>query len=167
MKAFHITETGSFMAKLLSGSSFDAFLMEEASIHMAVLWQADGHLNRDFYTAQEWENREERPYDLAQWEEVRPDFRSIIKGTRVPASFRFVLHLKPEAAAALLKAAAPETAADNVAAMVLTIRYDEKGVILVTGLSVRSFSVDRTPEKVWDEAVQNFLASKEIAFEPL
>lgn len=167
MKAFHIKETGSFMAKLLSGSAFDAFLMEEASLHMAVLWQADGHLNRDFYTEEEWENRELRPYDLAKWEDMRPYFRSLIKGTRVPSFFRFVLHLKPETAASLLKAAGQEAAAANIAAMVLTIRYDEKGVTLVTGLSFRSFSLDRSPEKIWDDAVQNFLASKEIAFEPL
>lgn len=167
MKAFRITETGAFMSGLLSGNAFDAFLMEEASIHMAVLWQTDGHLNRDFYTGEEWEDRSVRPYDLAQWEEVRPYFRSIIKGTKVPSFFRFVLHLKPEKAEALLRAAHAEDASDNLAAMVLTIRYDQTGVTLVTGVSVRTFTVDRTPEKVWDEAMQAFLAAKEMSFEPL
>ncbi len=46
MKAFKITETGNFMTKLLSGRSFDSFLLEEASLSMQVTWVLDGKINR-------------------------------------------------------------------------------------------------------------------------
>ena len=42
MRAFKITETGNFMTKLLSGGSFDSFLLEEASLSMQVTWILDG-----------------------------------------------------------------------------------------------------------------------------
>ena len=47
MKAFKITETGNFMTKLLSGRTFDSFLLEEASLSMQVTWILDGKINRN------------------------------------------------------------------------------------------------------------------------
>ena len=53
MRAFQIKETGNFMTKLLSGGTFDSFLLEEASLHMQVAWHLDGHLNMDFFDDEE------------------------------------------------------------------------------------------------------------------
>ena len=53
MRAFKITETGNFMTKLLSGGSFDSFLLEEASLSMQITWVLDGRINRSFYSNEE------------------------------------------------------------------------------------------------------------------
>ena len=167
MRAFQIRETGSFMSGLLSGDLFDAFLLEEASLHTAVHWQTDGRVNRDFYDSETWNDPAQRPYELAQWKQVRPYFRELIKGTRAPSSFRFVLHLKPETMTALLSRAGLSGLSDSIAALVLTIRYDGKQVSLVTGVGMKTFMMDRSADKMWDDAMQRFLVRADIAFDPL
>ena len=136
MKAFKITETGNFMTKLLSGRTFDSFLLEEASLSMQVTWILDGKINRNFYTKEEWEDKTDHPFPLISWSEVRGHMRELIRGKKAPAC-----------------------------AMVLNIRYDGKEVTLVTGIALKSFTLDRNADRIWDEAMGRFLASCEIGYE--
>ena len=64
MKAFKITETGNFMTKLLSGRTFDSFLLEEASLSIKTTWILDGKINRNFYSSEEWEDETNHPFPL-------------------------------------------------------------------------------------------------------
>ena len=50
MLAIQIKDVKTFMSKLLSGNTFDSFLLEEAQIHTFNTFVIDGHQNRDFYT---------------------------------------------------------------------------------------------------------------------
>jgi hypothetical protein len=109
-------QLGTFMGKLFSSDSFDSFLLEEASIRTAVTWDLDGHLNKDFYTAEEWDDKTARPWDLLPWSEVRPLCRELIKGKKAPVSFRFVLQLKPEYLSKTLHAGAKSVSDMSAAA---------------------------------------------------
>ena len=53
------------MGKLLTGEDFDSFLLEEASIRTYNTFIIDGHQNRDFYSTEEWEDKQIRPYDFS------------------------------------------------------------------------------------------------------
>ena len=55
----------------------------------------------------------------------------------------------------------------QVKAFVLNIRYDGTGLTLVTGTSYNTFLMDKTPETLWDQAVRQFLARREISCEEL
>ena len=103
MIALKITNVKQFMGKLLGSEDFDSFLMEEASISTYNTFRIDGRQNRDFYSSEEWEDKELRPYDFTPWKTIRPICFDLIKGTRTPSSFQFVLHLIPEYTASILK----------------------------------------------------------------
>lgn len=154
-------QLGTFMGKLFSSDSFDSFLLEEASVRTAVTWDLDGHLNRDFYTAEEWDDKTARPWDLLPWSEVRPLCRELIKGKKAPVSFRFVLQLKPEYLSRTLHAGAP--ASDAVSALLLNIRYDGSAASILTGVSYSTFTLDKSAEALWDKTVIRFLESREIS----
>jgi hypothetical protein len=47
----------------------------------------------------------------------------------------------------------------------LNIRYDGTHLTCVTGTSFKSFMMDKTLEREWDEMVKKFFLKKEIAFE--
>lgn len=166
MKAFKITETGNFMTKLLSGGSFDSFLLEEASLRMQGTWTFDGHVNRAFYTDEEWTDPKIHGSDLVSWGETRGHLRELIRGKKAPASLSIVLQLPQEPMRKLLADAGLPEMADNVGAMVLNIRYDGSHVTLVTGISLKNFTLDKDASLLWDDSVQKFLASRKIAFEP-
>ncbi|MCM1235756.1 MAG: DUF5721 family protein, partial [Ruminococcus flavefaciens] len=72
MIALRIQNVKQFMAKFLTGDDFDAFLLEKAVISTYNTFTIDGRENRDFYTAEEWEDKEIRPYEFSPWKKVRP-----------------------------------------------------------------------------------------------
>ncbi len=165
MIALKITNVKQFMGKLLTGEDFDSFLLEEASISTHNTFRIDGHQNRDFYSSEEWEDKDLRPYDFSTWKSVRPICFNLIKGTRTPSSFQFVLHLIPEYVASILKKGDTSVTTLQVKAFVLNIRYDGGALTLVTGTSYNTFLMDKTPDTLWDQAVRKFLAQRQIAFE--
>lgn len=165
MKAFKITETGNFMTKLLSGGSFDSFLLEEASLHMQGTWTVDGHVNRAFYSEEEWADPSAHPFDLLTWRDVRGHLRELIRGKKAPAGLSIVLQLAPKSMEKLLTNAGLSEMIDSVGAMVLNIRYDGAKVTVVTGISLKTFTLDKNAALLWDDFVQRFFAAQKIAFE--
>ena len=155
------------MTKLLSGSSFDSFLLEEASLSMQVTWVLDGKINKGFYSAEEWEDASTHPYPLIAWSEVRGHMRELIRGKKAPAALSIVLHLRPDYCEKILTAQGYSQLKENIGAMVLNIRYDGSEVTLVTGIALKSFTLDRNADRIWDETMEKYLASREIGFETM
>lgn len=167
MIALKITNIKQFMAKLLGSKDFDNFLLEEASISTYNTFMIDGHQNRDFYSSEEWEDKELRPYEFSTWKKLRPICFELIKGKHTPTAFRFVLHLIPDHAASILQRGDTAVTPQQVRAFVLNIKYDGTTLMLVTGTSFHTFLMDKTPDALWDSAVKQFLAKWEISYEQL
>ena len=167
MIALKITGLGSFMSRLFSGNTFDSFLLAEGTLQMAVTWQVDGRLNRGFFEKEEWEDPERRPHDYAAWSDVRPALRELIRGKKTPVSFQFILHLKPELMENMLQKEGDSELLSSVGAFVLTVRYRDNEASLLTGISMKSFTMNKNADILWDKAVKRFLQAKEISFEPL
>lgn len=167
MIALKITNVKQFMAKLLGSEDFDSFLLEEAAISTYNTFMIDGHQNRDFYSTEEWEDQELRPYELSTWKKLRPICFDLIKGKRTPASFRFVLHLMPEHTVSILQKGDTAVTPQQVRAFVLNIKYDGTTLMLVTGTSFHTFLMDKTPDTLWDNAVRQFLSKQDISYEEM
>lgn len=168
MTSYTITNKGMFMSQLLSARCFDSFLLEKAMIRMNVTYEIDGHLNRNFYTDEEWQNAAEGG-GLAAWSEIREHCRNVIKGTKAPTAFLFVMVLKPELVAKVLSGATPDSAA-SVQGLSIAIRSADGAdgsmqIQVITGASMKSFTTDRNAMQIWDSAVGRFLAASGIAFE--
>lgn len=164
MISFKIKNVRQFMGKFLASEAFDSFLVEEASISTYNTFQIDGHQNREFYTTKEWEDREIRPYDFSQWKQLRPICYSLIKGTRTPSAFKFVLHLMPDYVASILKDGDTGITPQQIKAFVLTVRYDDTGLTLITGTSFHTFIMDKSADELWDKAMGRFLDKREIEY---
>ena len=167
MIALKITNIKQFMGKLLGSGDFDSFLLAEASISTYNIFHIDGHQNRDFYTAEEWEDEEIRPYDFSTWKTIRPICFDLIKGTHTPTAFRFVLHLIPKYTESILRDGETAVTPQQVKAFVLNVKYDGTDLTLVTGTAFHTFLMDRTPDLLWDTAVRQFLSEKEITYEEM
>ena len=167
MIALKITNIKQFMGKLLGSEDFDSFLLEEASISTYNTFSIDGHQNKEFYTTEEWEDETIRPYDFSAWKTIRPICFDLIKGTRTPTAFRFVLHLIPKYTEEILQDGDTAVTLQQIRAFVLNIKYDGTDLTLVTGTAFHTFLMDKTPDILWDRAVKQFLAKKEIAYEEL
>ena len=167
MIALRITNVKHFMGKLLTGEDFDSFLLEEASIRTYNTFIIDGHQNRYFYSTEEWEDKQIRPYDFSCWKAMRPICFELIKGKHTPAAFHFVLHLMPEYMASILSGGDTAVTPQQIKAFVLNIRYDGSALTLVTGTAFHTFLPDKTPDSLRDQAIRQFLTKREIAYEEL
>ena len=167
MIALKITGLGSFMSRLFSGNTFDSFLLSEGSLQTAITWQFDGKLNKGFFEKEYREDPAQCPYDYAAWSQVRPALRELIRGKRAPVSFQFILHLKPEIMQTLLEKEGDSELKSCVGAFVLTVRYKNGEASLLTGISMKSFTMNKNADRLWDKTVRQFLETKEIAFELL
>ena len=167
MIALKITGLGSFMSGLFSRNVFDAFLLTEGTLRMSVTWQVDGRLQEAFFEKEVWEDPGQRPYDHIPWSSIRPLLRELIRGKKPPVTFRFVLQLKPEYMKAMLEKEGDSELLSCVGAFVLTINYKNSEATILTGISMKSFTMNKNADILWDKAVRKFLQSKEISFEPL
>ena len=48
-----------------------------------------------------------------------------------------------------------------------SIRYKDGEATLLSGISMKSFTINKNADILWDKAIRRFLQSKGIAFEPL
>ncbi len=161
MLALQITELKSFMNTLLKTNTLDDFLLQETTLQTAISYVIDGRINQNFFQP------EERPLESPEfitYGEVRPTLFELIKGKRTPLAFQLVLQLSPEKSALLF----PEGLATHlIKGLILNIRYDGTKAILTSGISYTSFSLDKTPEIIWDEALMHMLSQANISYEVL
>lgn len=165
MLALQVTSLKNLMNQLLVGDVFSPFLLEEAVITTAFTYTIDGHIHKEFYP-QEERGADMIPYELLPWSEAKGLCFDLIKGRHTPLYFKFVLHLKPEQAARLLEKE-QVAEASLVKALVLTIKYDEKGALLTTGTAYNTFVMSKEADGIWDRAVVKYLSGKGISFEEL
>ncbi len=167
MISLKITNVKHFMGRLLGSDDFDSFLLEEATVSTYNTFQIDGHMNREFYTTEEWEDETIHPYDFSMWKNMRPICFDLIKGTHTPSAFRFVLHLIPQYVQPILSKGDTAITSQQIKAFVLNIKYDGTVLTLVTGTAFHTFLMDKTPDALWDQTLRQFLDKKGISYEEL
>ncbi len=167
MLALQITSMKSFMNHLLVADTFENFLLAQATISTANTYQIDGHMNKEFYTAEELSNPACCPYDFVRWKDLKPFVFNLIKGKKTPLFFKLILHLQPQNVGKLLAAAGCSVSSEQVKALVLTIKYDGSHTVLTTGSAYHTFIMSKELDEIWDKALMQFLSRKGIAFEVL
>lgn len=161
MIALQITSSKDFMGKLLISESFHDFLMIEAQIITANVYTIDGHIQKEFYSKEEWEDKTICPYLLVRWQDMKSVIFSIIKGKHTPVKFQIVLQLKPEK---LLEWFGMDDKGE-IGALLCTVRYENGKTLLLSGVSYNGFTMNKEPERMWDSRIKTFLVEKQIDFE--
>ena len=164
MKAYKITERKNFMGRLLGSSVFDSFLLAEASITTYNTFLIDGRINKGFFTG-DLNDEALPPYEFSQWTDMRSLCFDLIKGKRTPVNFKLTLHLKPELVSEILASGDTLVTLSDLKAFVLNIKYDGSALTCTTATAFYTFLPDKTPDRLWDEYVLQFLTEKEIDFE--
>ena len=163
MIALKIEDMKQFTARLFMGEMCDLFLIREAEIITFNVFTIDGHIRQGYYSEEELE--ENQLEELSSWKMIRPYCFSLIKGKKLPGSFQIVLQMPPQAVEKFVAARQMPLRADQVNGLYLNIRYEEGKLFCVTGTSVSFFTLDKTLDSEWDQAVRSFLKKNEIIFE--
>lgn len=162
MIALRIEDQKAFTSELFVGGTFDAFLVREANITTFNSFSIDGRIRPGYYSAGEAEENGVGEYSA--WRVLRPVCYSLIRGKRLPVSFRIVFLLSPDARERFIASHAQKTAPGAVGGLYLNVSYENGALNCTTGVSMNVFTPDRTAEREWDESVARFFRQKGIAF---
>lgn len=163
MIALNVQDVKDFMARLLISEEFDSFWLCEASITTFSTFQIDGTLRPEFFDTEEVEALTKSGRTHCLWQEVKPYCFSIIKGKKTPLSFKIVFQLSRQASEQLLLKNASSWSINDIYGLYLNLQYDGTSLICTTGTSMKLFSMDKSLDLLWDEAVITFFKKHQIA----
>jgi hypothetical protein len=79
--------------------------------------------------------------------------------------FKFTFQLSKDNTAKLLASSGiTSLQPENVAGLLLNIRYDSNGLHVITATNLNLFTLDKALEHAWDDMVKRFLKQQEISF---
>ncbi|MCF0135030.1 MAG: hypothetical protein HUJ69_01240 [Lachnospiraceae bacterium] len=175
MKAFIVSDVRSFMRALLSEPLFKDWELRSAELSVLSHISIDGKINRDYLSDEE---KQQHPSPYLKWEEIQPRIRSLIQGGKTPTLMHITLALDPSRFRGM--------PTDTVESLLLQIRYEIPGpgegtapsetagardrtdpqrehrLTLITGVALKTFTLDKTPEKMWDESIPAFFKAHSI-----
>mgnify|MGYP007070316380 CR=1 FL=1 len=139
-----------FNRHLFTLNTFDDFLVTEAHFTTAFRTDFTGQLPKE-------EDSEETASaaPCVSWAVLRPIALELVRGKEAPRSFSIVMKLPEERASALLAAAGADP--EDVS-LYLNIRYANEEMTVTSGTTQKTFSLDKTGEKVWDKQAEAFLS---------
>lgn len=162
MIALKVEDIRLFTSSLFIGTVFDGFLVREAEIVTFNTFHINGKVQREYYTDQEIE--EKKIGELSSWDMVKPVCFSLIKGKKLPGSFRIVLQLGAEQTGDFLGERQLSLRTEQISGLYINIRYEEGQLYCVTGTSVNFFTMDKSLDMEWDRAVKEFLKEHKIPY---
>lgn len=149
MVTLPIINNNLFMNCLLKQELFDPFEVREVTLHTSYKLHLDGRRNLEFYDNEALEGLSE----YLSWSELRPKVFELIKGTKSPSYLKIILSTPPAKTKEISEAAST---------FFLNITYKEGAIACITGTAYTSFSLDKTPEKTWDDKMTKFLISNKL-----
>lgn len=138
------------MSHLLLKPTFHRYSFIEGEVTTFNKFHIDGRIHKDFF-----DETPERDY--SSWKEVQEYFFSVIRGKRTPLNFKLTLSLAPEDFSGFLNARALSFRPDEIQGLYLNFRYADDTLRCVTGISMKTFTLDKSLEGEWDKYAEKIL----------
>ena len=162
MIGLSIQDIKNFMAGMLTGNMFDKFYLCDGEIQTFTEFHLGGYLNRPYFDSEEWENLEGRK--LCLWSEMKPFALQLIRGHRLPVRFKFVFQLSRENTVWLLEKHRLPVREEDIGGLFMNITYEHQKLVCTSGVSYKTFIMDKTLEQCWDETVCQYFKQNHIAY---
>lgn len=147
MQSFEITNRKHFMAKLLKSDLFNSFEVREAVIHTVFKLVVDGKRNMDYFN----DITEDYTTPLSNyltWGDIQKYIYTLMNGNKLPTYFKIVLSTN-------------QTKTEELSPLASTfyfnITFKENIITITTGTAYKVFTLDQTPDTLWDKQIQEFL----------
>lgn len=158
-----VSDVRDFMEKLFLKDTFDGFQLMEAVIVTANTFVVDGHIRKEYYTREEWDELEEKT--ISRWRELRPLCFQMIKGKKTPESMKLVFRMSDSGVEKMLGQSGLTYSSSEIEGLFLNVRYENQNLQLTSGVSMKVFTMDKSLERFWEQRLQGFLKQAEIVCE--
>ncbi len=165
MVTFTFNDLKGVTSHIFLKDTFDSFLLYDAEFVTGTTISIDGSLHKEFYDNDELEQMKETEY--IRWSDIKPVCFSIIKGKKLPLSFKITFKLSKHNTEKFISRSGISLSADELNGLLLNLRYSNNKLIAITGTSTKNFTLDRSYEKEWDDLIIKFFKKNEILIEYL
>ena len=90
-----------------------------------------------------------------------------MKGKKTPLHFKIVFLLSQKNVEKLLRDHPTGLTKEEIFGLFVNFQYDGTHLTCTTGTSIKTFTLDKTLEHVWDELIQKFFRQQKIPYEQL
>ena len=164
MLALTINTTKTFLHKLLIGDAFHVFSLVEASITTFNQFHIDGKLHMDFFDTDTEQQLSADKIIYSSWGDVKAYCYSIIRGKLPPLQFKFIMRLSPSQINILPANNIFSFSDSELSDLFLNIQFKNNELLCTTGIFSQVFTLDKTSETTWDNAVLDFFRYHQIDF---
>lgn len=159
MLSLKINDVKFTMAHLLLKDTFDEFLLEEAKALTFAMFQINGKRNLNWF-----DEKENQLPNLLYWREARGFLFDCIKGKKTPEYMKISLKASSEAAGKLLENSGVYSRYLNEKPdMYIQIKFDKGELTMVTCITHKEFTMDKTLDIGWDDAVKEWIRTLKIS----
>ena len=160
MRSFTVKNIKELTSQLFVHELFDRFLLCEAELVTFQTYSVNGRVKKEYYTQEEQPQRE-----FSLWSQTRPFLLSLIKGRTTPLSFKLVFTISRSGIQELVTSSGTSLSCDDIDGVYMTVSFKDGRLQVVTGTSLKIFSMDKTLERYWDQKIEGFLAANDFEAE--
>jgi len=168
-----ITDIKNFMNKLLINDTFDKFLLSEASVKSFSSFTIDGHINKGYYSSSELQDlkdayaKENRVFSekMIRWESIKPNVFNLIKGNKTPLFFKISFCMADENIEKFLNSKDFALTINDIGNLTINVKYENEELVVITGVTLTTFTLDKSLENEFDSMVKKFLSSEGIEYD--
>lgn len=157
MIAEQIKDVKKFMTLLLIKDTFDEFLINEATITTYNTFHIDGHINRDFFNEDEFDELKDQ--HLSYWSKIKPICYSLIKGNKTPLYFKIIFALNREQIKSIVEQNNISINENDINELFFNIKYESGMLTITTGCSLKIFTMDKSLENAFDKYISLFIST--------
>ena len=153
MKSFPIENMKEFMNDLLVREKYDSFYLFDARLKTSLDYYVNGKIHYEFYDGAD----EETPTTgQVVWKDIKHTRLDFMKGNKVPLRFKIVLMFNRENIERLIQMNILTMDSLDVVALFMNIIYEEAVLDVITGTSMKMFTMDKSLEQLWDDTVKKY-----------
>ncbi len=165
MTTFVFNDLKDITSHIFLKDTFDSFLLYEAEFVTGTMISIDGTLQKEFFDNDELEQLHDTDY--ISWQKIKPLCFSVIKGKKLPLSFKITFKMPSEIMERFTAQNHSALSNAGLTGLLINLKYDNNRLTAVTAASISNFTLDRSYEKAWDDMVLNFFKEKNILIENL
>ena len=162
MVSLKVLDVKTFTKNIFVDNVFDNFVASSVEVNTFSKFSIDGHINKKWFDTDELENIKD---DYIKWADLKKYVYDMIKGSKVPSSFKIILLLSNENMQNTIRKYSYNISDSDVDGLFINIMYENGELHIITGISYKTFVLDKSLDKEWDNSIKLFLNKHEIPFD--
>lgn len=165
MQSFEILDIKAFMLLLFQSTVLDKYEFVSGDLHTDMTYSLDGHINREFFSADEIEQLELNSKTYLPWHLAKEKIFALIKGKKTPSQLKIVLKVSADEMADFVAQTDSALNLHDIDAMYLNIHFQNNKLHIICGISYKLFTMDKTLENGFTDNIITLFKSNSITCE--